>query len=115
MINISELMFDPDFVQPVLLKTQAVTTVDFQPSEVVTAMPILASVQPADMKRLNKDAIDWTRRNLSVWSATPMEIGQFIEYNGEDYKVVMLMAWGDNGYYEAVAEQTKLPTLVPTP
>jgi hypothetical protein len=110
-IDISELMTDPDFVQPVLLKSQVVTTVDYVASEVVTGVDIFAAVQPADMKRLNPEIIDWTRAYKSVYSATLMELGQFVEYRGEDYKIVQLMAWGDNGYHRVVAEQTKLPLL----
>lgn len=115
MIDISELMSDPDFVQPVLLKTQVVTTTDFVAESRIDALEIIAAVQPAQMKNLNKDLIDWTRSYKSVWSATPMEINQFIEYKSADYRIVQLLNHGDNGYYEVVAEETKLPLMVPTP
>lgn len=116
MIDISELMFDPDFVQAVTLKTVTFDTVDFQPvAPAVTAIEILASVQPADKRKLNPDTIDWSLDYKMIHSATPLDLGKFIEYGGRDYKIIQLNNYGDNGYYEVVGEETKQPLLVPPP
>lgn len=114
MIDVSELMFDPDFVQPVKLKDATFTTVDFEPVQLVTSNDIAACVQVAEMESLNPDQIDWSRRYLMVHSKTPLDFGQYIEYKGADYKIVRANNYNDYGYSEVVAEETKQPLLVPS-
>lgn len=113
MINVSELMFDPDFVQTVKLKTVSFTTVDFEPVRDVTVNNIAACIQVADMEILNTAAIDWSREYIMAHSHMPMDFGQYIEYKGRDYKIIRSNNYYDYGYSEVVAEETKQPLLLP--
>ena len=105
-----------EWSQPVKLKTVTETTVDFVPTRTVVAANILAVVQPADPEKLQVDQIDYSLEYIQVHSVTPMAIGQYIEWNGRDFKLVPFRkGYGQYGYVEVVGEETKLPLLVATP
>lgn len=104
-----------EWSQPVKLKTVTETTVDFVPTRVVVVADFLAVVQPADPEKLQVDQIDYSLEYIQVHSVTPMAIGQYIEWNGRDFKVVPFRkGYGQYGYAEVVGEETKLPLLVAT-
>lgn len=105
-----------EWSQPVKLKTVTETTVDFVPTRTVVAATILAVVQPADAEKLQVDQIDYSLEYIQIHSVTPMAIGQYIEWNGRDFKLVPFRkGYGQYGYSECVGEETKLPLLVATP
>lgn len=95
------------WTQSVTLKTVTTTTIDFEPSTAIASTPIMAVVQPADKKRLNQDAIDWSLLYILVHSVTQLNVGQYIEYNGINFKLISLGAYGEYGYYEATGEQVR--------
>lgn len=99
---------------PVTLKTVIKTTVDFKPTVVVTGETIEAVVQPTQKTRLNADTLDWQRQHITLHSPTVIANGQFVEFEGADYKVVESQDWTRYGYCEAVCEATKQPLLVVT-
>lgn len=94
------------FLQDVILKTVTITSVNFDETETVTEQNIRAVVQPADPKKLTADNIDWSLENHQIHSKSVFEVGQFIEYNGKDFKIIWLKPYGDYGYYEGVMEAT---------
>lgn len=96
-----------EWEQSVTLKTVTTTTVDFQEQRVVTPSPLLAVVQPADPERITVDQVDWSMRHYTVHSRSPIDVSQYIEYHGVDYKVIQLLAYGDYGYWEVVIEEMK--------
>ena len=104
-----------DWLSDYSLKTVTRTTVDFVESVVVTARTLPAVVQVAQKEKLNTDAIDWSKRYLLVHSPDPIENGEYLEYGGEDYKIIDNGDWQAYGFTEAVAEQTKQALLVVTP
>jgi hypothetical protein len=105
-----------EWSQPVKLKTVTETTLDFVPARTVTAASIMAVVQPADAEKLQVDQIDYSLEYIQIHSVTPMAIGQYIEWDGRDFKLVPFRkGYGQYGYSECVGEETKLPLLVPTP
>lgn len=105
-----------DWSQPVVLKTRTETTVDFVPVVTITALPIMAVVQPADPEKLQVDQIDFSLEYIQIHSVSPMAIGQYVEWMGRDFKLVPFRkGYGQYGYTESVGEETKLPLLVPTP
>ena len=105
-----------EWSQPVKLKTVTETTVDFVPTRTVVAATILAVVQPADAEKLQVDQIDYSLEYIQIHSVTPMAIGQYVEWNGRDFKLVPFRkGYGQYGYSECVGEETKLPLLVATP
>lgn len=101
-----------EWSQPIKLKTVSTRTVNFENVTTVTVANIPAVVQVADMEMLNADAIDWSRRYLMVHAKAALELGQLIEYQGADYKIIRLNNYADYGYFEVVAEETKQPLVV---
>lgn len=103
-----------EWERAVKLKTVTITTVDFVEQVNVVAEDILAVVQVAEKEKLNPDSIDWSRRYIQVHSKVLLADGQFIEYQGADYKVTVDDNYTDYGYSEAVGEETKKALLVAT-
>lgn len=105
-----------DWSQPIKLKTVTETTVDFVPTTVVVVEEILAVVQPADAEKLMVDQINYALEYIWIHSVTRMAIGQYVEWQGRDYKLVpSRKGYHQYGYTEAVGEETNLPLLVATP
>lgn len=100
---------------PVKLKTVTRQTVDFVDADVIVVSDILAVVQVAQKERLNTDAIDWSLRYLQVHCRQQLSAGQFIEFEGEDYKIIEDGNYQLYGFSDVVAEQTKRPLLAVTP
>ena len=96
-----------EWSQTVTLKTVTKTTVDFQPVIDVTTEAIKAVVQVARPETLNVGDIDWSLRYLRVHSTSQIDVGQYIEYQGINYKVITPSNWQDYGYSEVIAEEVK--------
>lgn len=96
-----------EWAQPVILKTAVRTTVDFEESVVITPQNITAVVQPADKEKLNADTIDWSLRYYTFHSTTAIDVGQYIEYRGVNYKIVPAGHYNDYGFSEVVGEEVK--------
>lgn len=97
-----------EWEQSVILKTVTRTTVDFVDQIVITPKPLRAVVQVADKERLNPDEIDWSLRYILIHSKQPMQLGQYVEYQGTDYKLTQGDAnYQDYGYTELVGEEVK--------
>ena len=100
---------------PYTLKTVTRTTVDFEEVITVVESTINAVVQPADKEKLNTDQIDWELDYLLVHSISELINGQYIVYNGNDYKIISDGNYALYGFSEVVAEQTNRPAIVSTP
>ena len=100
---------------PVTIKTVTQATVDFEPADIVAARTINAVVQNAQHDQLTTAQIETGQRYLMVHAKTNLYRGEFIEYQGKDYKFTNDANWSDYGYYEAIAEATNRPLLVVTP
>lgn len=105
-----------DWEQTVKLKTVTETSINFVDTTVVTVTPILAVVQPADKTKLNIDSLDWKKEYVTCHKrGSGIEIGQFIEWQGEDFKIVGPNGnYSDYGFIELVGEATNAPVLVAT-
>ena len=97
------------------IKTATETTVDFVLTPVITGRVVDAVVQVAQKNKLNNDQIDWSLRYLLVHTMSELANGEFIEYQGEDYKIIDNGDYQLYGFTEAVAEQTKKALLAVTP
>lgn len=105
-----------EWSQPIKLKTVTETTVDFIPSTTIVVANIVGVVQPADPEKLQVLQIDFSLEYIQIHSVSPMAIGQYVEWDGRDFKLVPFRkGYGQYGYTEAVGEETKLPLLVATP
>lgn len=101
---------------PYTVKTATETTdANFDKVPVVTARTISAVVQPAQKEKLNADQIDWSLQHLWIHSPDQVAVGEFIEYQGADYKIIEPGDWQLYGYTEAIAEETKRTPLEVTP
>ena len=100
---------------PYPLKTVTKLTVDFVEADTVSVGTVSAVIQVADKTKLNIDQIDWSLRYLLVHTADEIIIGQYIEFEGGDYKVVDDGNYQLYGFTEAVAEQTKRTLLEAAP
>lgn len=101
----------PGWTQAALVKTVTETTIDFKPVTVVTGQTVQAVIQPTQKTRLNADTLDWSQRHITLHSVTLLELGQYVEHRGADYKIVEVQDWTDYGYCEAVCEATKRPVI----
>lgn len=100
-----------DWVSPYELKTVTRSTVDFVESTSVARSTINAMIQPADPTRLTAAQIDWSLKYISIHSIDAVVVGQFVEYGGEDYKIISATDWSAYGYTRAIGEQTRRAVL----
>lgn len=110
--DVSEVL--DEWTVPVVVKAVTQHTINFEPADLITLRTIDAVVQPAQKEQLNADQIDWSLKYLLVHSTEPLAAGEFIEYQGEDYKIIEPGDWQAYGYTEAIAEQTKRTPLIAT-
>lgn len=104
-----------EWEQSVILKTVTKTTVDFVETTVVTATPVQMVVQVADKEKLNLDSLNWSKQYKWFHAKFEMEMGQYVEYKGKDFKLVSQGDdYEDYGYSAFAGEETKLPLLVAT-
>jgi hypothetical protein len=96
-----------EWEQSLTLKTVTTTTVDFEPQQTVTPEPIRGVVQVAKPQELNADQVDWSLRYIKVHSKSLINVGQYVEYKGTNYRVITPSNWQDYGYSEVVAEEVK--------
>jgi hypothetical protein len=100
--------------KPHLIKAVTLTTVDFVETEIVVGRTQNCVVQVAEKEKLNSETIDWALEYLMIHSKLDIEIGEYIEYKGRDFKVISRGPWEDYGYTEVFAEETKRPLKVVT-
>ena len=103
------------WTQPLTVKTVTKTTVDFQPVMTVTATTLECMAQPTKRTLLNADTLDWQQDHYTFLSYELIENGQFIEYQGKDYKIVTDNNWTPYGYSRAIGEWTRKPMIGVTP
>lgn len=115
MIDLSELMSDPDFTQAFTLRRRAGSFAN--EGEFTQAAPVemqlTGSIQPASPADLVRFQSEGERRKaiIRVWSATPMNAsdgkGQQpdeIIWRGSTYRVIECVTWGDHGFWKVFAE-----------
>lgn len=96
-----------EWEQAVILKTAVRTTVDFEPSVVITPENIRAVVQPATPEQLSALDIDISLKYRLFHSKVLISMGQYVEFQGVNYKVVTPSDWTDYGFSEVIGEQVK--------
>ncbi len=108
--NISDVL--PEWEQTVIIKSVAITTSDFVPTETVTQRSQSCVIQRTKPTEINADIIDYKLRYITAHSRSNINVGEYITYNSEDYKVILKSDWNDYGYYEVVGEETNKNILV---
>jgi hypothetical protein len=125
MIDVSELMLDPDFMQPLSLNRYVksfITSGDAAgeiSSSFTTINNVLFSVQPTTVDDLlslpEGERNDTSRRfycgqelfaadNDGVTNELKFDV---ITYQGLKYKITKLKSWGDNGYWLGIGVQSQ--------
>lgn len=97
---------------PVKLKVITITTTDFEPTKTIVVSNIKAVVQIATRENLNNDTIDWSKETLFIHSKENIEIGNVIEFNNKDYRVIDRDNYNQYGYRAVIASETKETLLV---
>lgn len=103
-----------EWAVPITVKTITRQTIDFEENDDVSLRTINAVVQVAQKDKLSADQIDWSLRYLTLHTVSQLQNGEFIEYGGEDYKIIDNGNWQAYGYTEALAEQSKRPLILET-
>jgi len=103
-----------DWLISTSIKTVTRTTTNFIETNAVVSRTQYCVVQPAQKETLNPRTIDWSLEYLRVHSKIDIEIGEFVELDSKDYKVIEKTNWNRYGYSEVIAEETKRPLLVVT-
>lgn len=75
--------------------------------ESVAPVTIQSVVQPADKDKLNTANIDWSLDYQMFHTKSNVIEGDFIEFDGRDYKIISRGAYGQYGYFELIGEETK--------
>lgn len=96
------------------VKTVTKETVDFEPVNTVAGRDVDATIQVADKSKLNPDTVDWSLNYILIHAMEQIDQGEFIEYLGEDYKIIERGNWLPYGYMETVGESTNKPMLQET-
>ena len=90
---------------------QVITTVDFEPTDVITSRVVKATVQPAQKRRLNPDIINWSLKYVQVHADAPVLVGEFIKHEGVVYKFIDDGDFQRYGFTDAIAEEAKAFTI----
>lgn len=106
-LDVSEAL--GDWLRPRTIKTVTKSTIDFHPVEVVTARTQHCMVQPARPEQLIKRQLDVKLRHVMVHSENDIDMGELIEFEGLDFRVIGPAQWTGYGYAEATAVETKEP------
>ena len=96
-----------EWEQTVILKTVSTTTINFVKSTVIVPSDILAVVQVASAETLRPLEVDSSLRYMTFHSRLALDVGQYVEHNGIDYKLITPSHWADYGYSECVGEEVK--------
>ena len=93
--------------RPTVVKAVETQTTDFEETEVVTGRYVDAMVQPADPKRLETlDGVDFALEYITAHALQPIRAGEFVEYEGREFKVITRSPWDAYGYSEVIGEST---------
>jgi len=107
--DVSDVLMD--WERSVTIKNVVRTTTNFVESDAVTERSQLVVVQVADKSRLNSVTVNWALKYIQVHSRTDILMGEYIEFDDADYKVIARGDWNGYGYIEVIAEATGLPLI----
>jgi hypothetical protein len=116
MIDMSELMSDPDFVQQVqITRTQGSFDDDgvwhsVGPKQIVWQLMAVQQSTPAQLQALPEGERDGSF--ISLWSFNPIFVADGVTeqqsdvvfWHGKPYRVVRCADRSDNGFYQAIAQ-----------
>ena len=96
------------FEQQIIKRVKTITSVDFEETEVIKNTNIQAVVQVADAETIKVEQLDSSKENLMIHnSSDSLEIGQFVVWQGREYKIIKMSNYSDYGYKMPIAEEVK--------
>lgn len=98
-----------DWLRPRTVKTISTTTVNFEPVEMVSPRTQMCMVQPAQAEELVKRDLDVKLRHIMVHSKEDINMGELVELDGLDFRVIGPAEWKGYGYVVVMAAETKEP------
>lgn len=113
MIDVSELMTDPDFAREITVQRPTLTVAnEGQASYTYETTKMLGIVQPASMREVEMlPEGDRLKDVISVWSACLLKAtnaddaeADIIVVGTHHYRVIKSESWPENGYYRVFAE-----------
>lgn len=97
-----------DFEELVQLKkTTVINSADFKRETVTSNESVRAVIQPERAENLRIENIDYALRYIRVHSRFDIDIQDFINYEGRDYRMITKTDWGSRGYVELIGEEVK--------
>lgn len=92
----------------VLLDTYELQSVNFVQTRVkVDSKPIKAVVQPANRDKLAVLNVDLTLRHIEVHAPEEITVGQYIVFQGQNYKVITPGDYQIYAFSDVICEETK--------
>lgn len=104
-LDVSEAL--DEWSRPTTIKTVTTTTVDFVKTETVVARTQDCVIQSAQKDKLQVGQIDWTKEYIWLHSPDAIAVGELVEHNGKDYKVLPPAQWRGYGYADWIAEEVR--------
>ncbi len=104
MIDLSELIDDPDFSQAGSFFRVKQTVVDGELAEVKTPVSAQCIIQPfgnEDFQALPEG--DKYKPHIRIFTAVDLNVGDYLDYQGERWRVIKKGNWSDYGYYDYAA------------
>jgi hypothetical protein len=113
MIDVSDVVNDPDFATAFTIQRSAGSFVDgvWNPGT-PTNVAMWGSIQPASDKEVSAlpegDQISaaikvYSTQPIYTTAANPAGVSDIVVWNNEQYRVLKLLPWQGNGYYRAIA------------
>lgn len=113
MIDVSELIHDPDFSEPLIIikKSGAWKSGEFRTTDDLTeALGIVRPTSGEDVETVpegdRKSELKTFFLTEEVSSDNGNAIPDIIVWNQQKYKVVKVFDWGNHGFYKAVGSKT---------
>lgn len=115
MIDVSELVVDPDFAQSFQVKRHGAPTLSNEGEAVATftVLDLYGVVQPASQNDVIKYLPEGQRQGnfISIWCKDEVRMGNgqaqlpdIVMNHGGVYRVAFSKNWVDNGYWFAIAQ-----------
>lgn len=112
MIDLSELIYDPDFCTTFIVEKKSETKwIRGEPDYGLTRITVTGIVSPSSSEDLNLlPEADRKHGMKTFYSSTPMEItdtektSDVCIWNGRRYKLINGWNYSQNGYYKAIGE-----------
>ena len=95
------------FEQSVILRVVTRTTIDFVNQLVNVDTAIRAVIQVATPEEVLAEELDRSLAHLKVHARFVFEIGQYVIYKTDSYKIVKASNWIDYGYTRCFASRNK--------